>query len=483
MDCSLFNALMFHGFTLAQSTQAGAVSKGISWDQYLAVAVALAVLILPFVVGNYLSKATKMPNYGTRFGWILLALAASTVVLSNRWPGLGVDLRGGTILVYEIDPGKLSVVEEAGGQRIKSEDLIEPLSRRINPSGTQEIVIRPYGDTQIEIIVPEVDQREVDRIKRLVAQAGILRFAIVANQRDHQPEINLAIQNAESANGGIRTSDTIRDAGGELQAIWANVDREDDEQLGMPAGAKKGPLRVNVGDATVRNPETGEILTLPFQVRGENGEEKIARWIDQQGMKGIEVLMIVDELLDVTGEDLAFATSTFDQNGSPAVAFTLTDRGSGRFHALTMNNAPVGSFQRQLGIVLDDNLLSAPNILQPIRKEGRITGRFTRAEVESLVQILKAGQLPAALTKQPIAENQIDATLGADTIQKGVWAICTSLILVLVFIMFYYRFAGVMACIALVMNSAGSPCCVSANVGASHAYLTMNGRSSLIHKA
>ena len=89
----------------------------------------------------------------------------------------------------------------------------------------------------------------------------------------------------------------------------------------------------------------------------------------------------------------------------------MTDAGSGKFFALTTNNAPVGTRQRQLGIVLDDSLLSAPNLQQPISKEGRITGNFTREEVESLVQILKAGQLPAALTKQPIAENQIERTL------------------------------------------------------------------------
>jgi SecD/SecF fusion protein len=453
MDCSFLTNLAFNGLTLAQTTSAGAVPEGISGRQYLAVGIALAVLILPFIVGNYLGKAFKMPNYGTRFGWILLAIVASTVVLSSRWPGLGVDLRGGTILVYEIDPGKFNVDDRSGVQ-IKSEDLIEPLTRRINPSGTQEIVIRPYGDAQIEIIVPEVDQREVDRIKRLVEEAGILRFAILANQADHQTQINLATAQAESTNSGIRTNETITDAQGNVVAFWANVDREDDERMGMPAGAKKGPLRVNVGDAIVRDPETGKIIELPFQVRGENGEAAIARWIDQQGMKGIETLMVVDPLLDITGEDLAFAASTFDQNGSPAVAFTLTDSGSGRFFALTTNNAPVGSRQRQLGIVLDDNLLSAPNILQPIRKEGRITGRFTRAEVEQLVQILKAGQLPAALTKQPIAENQIDATLGADTITKGVWAIGVSLVLVLVFIMIYYRFAGIVACIALIMNLA-----------------------------
>ncbi|MEM8670809.1 MAG: protein translocase subunit SecD [Planctomycetota bacterium] len=419
--------------------------EGPSYTQIFSVIAALALLILPFVFGGVLAKSLKMPNYGTRFGWVLLAISASVVVLSLRWPGLGVDLRGGTILVYEIDSDKLSQVEKEGGQRIKSEDLIEPLTRRINPSGTEEIVLRPYGETQIEIIVPAVDQREVDRIKLLVEEAGILRFAILANQADHDLQIRQAIALSESERLGERTADTVRDAAGQVIAFWANVDREEMKDK------SKGPMRVDVSGSLIRNPDTGQIINSA-QFGGGNGEQRIADFIDREGISGIDTLMIVDPDLDITGEDLAFAASTFDQNGSPAVAFTLTDAGSSRFFELTSENAPKGSRQRQLGIVLDDNLLSAPNILQPIRKEGRITGRFTRAEVEQLVQILKAGQLPAALTKQPIAENQIDATLGADTIEKGVKAIGISLALVLVFIMVYYRFAGIMACIALAMN-------------------------------
>ncbi len=452
MDCSFLTNLTTLFLAQAQ-TGAGTVGRGISWEQYLAVAVAMAVLILPFVVGNFLARTLRMPNYGTRFGWVLLAITASLVVLINRLPGLGVDLRGGTILVYEIDSDKVGESESEGGSNITSEDLVEPLTRRINPSGTQEIQIRPYGQSQIEIIVPEVQQQEVDRIKGLVEEAGILRFAILANQVDHQPYINFAIEQAESENSGVRTSESVRNSEGQIVGFWANVDRE---LVDGPNGKKiPGPVRVNVADALVRNPETGEILQIPASARGDNAETRIAQWIDSQGMKGIETLMVLDPYTpEVRGEDLAFAASVFDQNGAPAVSFTLTDKGSGKFFALTTNNAPVGSHQRQLGIVLDDDLLSAPNILQPIRKEGRITGRFTREEVDQLVQILKAGQLPAALTKQPIAENQIDATLGKDTIRKGVIAIGVSLLLVLVFILFYYRFPGIIACIALIMNLA-----------------------------
>ena len=450
MDCSLLMNMTTYLLAQAQ-TGAGTVGRGISGQQYLAVAVAMAVLILPFVAGNFLARMFKMPNYGTRFGWILLAVTASVAVLLNSLPKLGVDLKGGTILVYEIDADKVGESQAEGGSSITSEDLVEPLTRRINPSGTQEIQIRPYGQSQIEIIVPDVQQQEVERIKGLVEEAGILRFAILANQVDHQPYINFAIEQAESPNSGVRTSGTVRNGEGQTVGFWANVDRE---LVDGPNGKKvPGPVRVNVSDALLRNPETGEILELPPFVRGENAESLIAKWIDDQGMKGVETLMVLDPYTpEVRGEDLAFAASVFDQNGAPAVSFTLTDKGSGKFFALTTNNAPVGSHQRQLGIVLDDDLLSAPNILQPIRKEGRITGRFTREEVDQLVQILKAGQLPAALTKQPIAENQIDATLGMDTIRKGVIAIVVSLFAVLLFILFYYRFPGIIACIALIMN-------------------------------
>jgi SecD/SecF fusion protein len=446
MDCSFFQSAMLDYFSLAQ-TSAGAVSSGISGSQYLAVFVVLLILVVPFVVGGLLAKSLKMPNASTRLGWLLLALVASAAVLFTAWPKLGVDLRGGTILVYEIDAEKLRDIDEEGGQRITSDDLIGPLTWRINPSGTQEIILRPYGESQVEIIVPEVDQSEVDRIKNLVAEAGILRFAILANLSDHATQYSLAVEQARPENSlGLRTSPNVKNAAGQIVAFWANIDREADAD-----GNRSGPLRVDVSTAIVRNPDTGEILELPAL-----SEAAMAEYIDEQGMSGLETLMILspEEELNVKGSDLAFAASTFDQNGAPAVAFTLTDRGSGKFYALTSDNSPDGTRQRRLGIVLDDNLLSAPNILQPIRKEGRITGRFTRAEVQQLVAVLKAGQLPTALTKEPIAENQIGATLGADTIESGYRAIGVSLLLVLLFILVYYRFAGIIACIALAMNLA-----------------------------
>ncbi|MEP4685575.1 MAG: protein translocase subunit SecD, partial [Rhodopirellula bahusiensis] len=435
---------------LAQTDAAVAseVSKGISTGQIVTLLSAAAVLILPFIVGNFLAKSLKMPTYGTRFGFILLAITASGVTLANKFPSLGIDLSGGTILVYELDPEKQAAVVESGGQRITSEDLVGPLTRRINPAGTQEIVIRPYGEQQIEIIIPEKDPDAVDRIKGLVEEAGQLRFAILANQFDHQTLINQAIEQAESTQPGTATRDMVGKPDDSLYGIWARIGFEEKETDGVR------PMLVPVSGALARNPRTGAILNVPPEARIGDESVSVAKWLQTQDFDNIEVLMVINPKLDILGEDLAYAASTFDEKGAPAVAFTLTDMGSGRFRALTTNNAPDGSRTRQLGIVLDDELLSAPSIQEPMNKNGRITGNFTRDQVASLVQILKAGQLPATVTKQPIAENEVGATLGADTRTKGLYSIAVSLGLVLIFILVYYRFAGVVACIALVMNMA-----------------------------
>lgn len=435
---------------LAQTDAAVAneVSKGISMEQILTLLSAAAVLILPFIVGNFLAKSLKMPTYGSRFGFILLAITASAVTLTNKFPSLGIDLSGGTILVYELDPEKQAAVVEGGGQRITSEDLVAPLTRRINPAGTQEIVIRPYGEQQIEIIIPQKDPDAVKRIKDLVEEAGQLRFAILANQFDHQTLINEAIEQAESTQPGVATKDMVGSPEDSLYGFWARIGFEETETDGVR------PLLVPISGALARNPRTGAILNVPPEARAGVETVSVAKWLQTQDFDAIEVLMVVNPKLDILGEDLAYAASTFDETGAPAVAFTLTDMGSGRFRALTTNNAPDGSRTRQLGIVLDDELLSAPSIQEPMNKNGRITGNFTREQVDSLVQILKAGQLPATVTKQPIAENEVGATLGADTRTKGLYSIGISLGLVLVFILFYYRFAGMVACIALVMNMA-----------------------------
>jgi SecD/SecF fusion protein len=107
-----------------------------------------------------------------------------------------------------------------------------------------------------------------------------------------------------------------------------------------------------------------------------------------------------------------------------------------------------------MAILLDGIVLSAPSLNSPIRSEGQIEGNFSLKDVEFLVQILNSGSLPGAISKQPISENVVGATMGADAITKGRIASLLGLISTIVCVLAYYRFSGLIATVALVLNLA-----------------------------
>ena len=121
---------------------------------------------------------------------------------------------------------------------------------------------------------------------------------------------------------------------------------------------------------------------------------------------------------------------------------------------MTSSHLPdiASGFTYKLGIVLDGQLYSAPSIQSTITNRGEITGSFTRQEVQDLVNVLNAGSLPAALSKEPIEKLYSGATLGSDTIEKSKRAMIIASILVPLFMLWYYRFSGIVAIIALALN-------------------------------
>jgi preprotein translocase subunit SecD len=154
---------------------------------------------------------------------------------------------------------------------------------------------------------------------------------------------------------------------------------------------------------------------------------------------------LVRKVAAVTGRDLRNARSSLDENNQPAVSFTLSNEGGRKFGNVTGDN--VG---RQLAIILDGRVQSAPRIDSRISTDGRITGSFTNEEVQNLSLILRSGALPAKLDY--LQEQTIGPSLGADSIRSGVIASLVGLLLIVVFMLIYYRLSGVNAVIALLFN-------------------------------
>ena len=119
---------------------------------------------------------------------------------------------------------------------------------------------------------------------------------------------------------------------------------------------------------------------------------------------------------------------------------------------MTVRNQPDGNFKRRMAIILDDKVLSAPELNSAISGNGQISGRFTQEDVKFLVEILREGRLPATLDEVPASESRVGAGLGVSTIARGTYASIISLIITFACILAYYRFAGIIAVIALVIN-------------------------------
>jgi SecD/SecF fusion protein len=437
--------MSFDSISLVLLGQAEQAVRSPWWWTFLLLCIALPI---PAILGNWLAQWLRMKEYGWKLAVIFCALACGAVVVSTGRLNLGVDLKGGVILIYEIDRETLRGDSETALNPIQIEwgRLIQSITNRINPAGTKEIVVRRYGEWQIEIIIPEVQDIEIDRIKDLISTAGSLEFRIVANQTDH-PDIIAAAED-QAADLQQRRSRFVRDDRDTTLGFWARVARE-----AQPGAGGLVPFKVPVAGDIIRNAGTGEILNVPPSVRGGD-ELALARWVAEQEIKEIDVLMAVNDGFNVTGSDLGMVSSSWDETARPCVNFNMRGQGVGLMGGLTGSNLPARDreFYRRLGIMLDGALLSAPRVMSTISDRGRITGSFTKDEVDFLVGILQAGSLPAALSKAPISENKIGAVLGEMTIRRGRTAIAASLLAVVVFILFWYRMAGLIACAALAVN-------------------------------
>ena len=154
---------------------------------------------------------------------------------------------------------------------------------------------------------------------------------------------------------------------------------------------------------------------------------------------------VISRASAVSGNDLRTADASRDENGRPDVKFTLTGEGGKRFAAFT--GAHVGE---RLAVVLDNKVMEVATIQEQIHDEGRITGAFSEQQTQDLSLTLRSGALPAGI--KYLEERTVGPSLGMDSIRAGVRAALFGMIAVMVFMLFYYKFAGINADLGLILN-------------------------------
>jgi SecD/SecF fusion protein len=395
-----------------------------------------AFLVVPFVVGFGLARLLRVKEYGGKLSLIAFTIAMALSPFLNAWTrgqsfmdalDLGIDLAGGTNLVYELGE-KQSDQEDISDNLMQR--MVAAVTRRINPSGTKEIVVRQVGRDRVEVIVPGTKPEQVAEVKRLMTQLGNLEFSVIARQPEHSD----AIGRARALPGSVKD---VR-LGDQIVARWRPIAQEKD--------ANGKPLF---------DEATGE----PVLRERYEPQRNAVRQIEGKPAGFLEVL-VMEEPADrkVTGKYLRSAYETSDETAAPAVGFNFNQTGGYLFGLLTTKYKPgsddtdASPNRYRLAVVLNNEVQTSPSIKTPITGGSGIINGMRGVEVREVITILNSGALPREMRTDPISEFTVSPTLGADVQSKGMLALWVSTLAIVAFMAFYYLLAGFVADFAMLLN-------------------------------
>ncbi len=407
---------------------------------------------------------------------------------------LGLDLQGGMHLELEIDESKQAVAD-------KSEAIdraLKVVRQRIDEFGVSEPVVQKAGDNRIIVELPGIDDPE--RALELVQKAAFLEFQIVDKSQAFErvaPRFDeiaktagITVASAKIAGGDTTKSvgvsslltqktDSARDSTGKaIAATGKDSAATDSAAAKLVAG---GLFSTNVQPGQMPGqylvPEAAlsaitQALALPA-IQNAMPPNKVIRWgVDSlvSEARRFYAFYMLDARPIITGEALTDARPSSDPVEGNVVQFTLNNEGARRFKSETGKHV-----KDNMAVVLDQRVVTAPVLNSAIGRTGQITlGGGSLQAAQDLALVLRAGALPVPLK---VAQyGTIGASLGADSINKGVLALALAMGLIVAILIGYYRFSGLLAVAALVLYLVYT----LAMLAGFHAVLTLPGLAGFV---
>jgi SecD/SecF fusion protein len=379
---------------------------------------------------------------------------------------------------YQVGPGRLAA-------------LVNRIREQYPENSTQEIEQFLNENYKISRERRHLTSEQVQEVKELISRVGSLEFRILANTTDDKEAVEAAqkwyaeVQKdperrrelealavagrppTRPTNPNSDPKDTFpvaNDPGVPHSYTWVELGKAERAALGLSNAMANDPGRKAWWDQVATAREKGETVLVPPNIHpggillfSRNAVNP--RLSDKEAGKKYEYFLLTrdsEKGKEITGSELDSAYETQGNGFQLQVGFRFKPHGGELFGELTTKNKPEssaeGAFRRYLAVVLDGKIESAPRLNAVITTDGVIEGRFTKEEVDRLVRILRAGALSATLKPQPVSESTMGATLGDDTIKAGTFSVLLAFAAILLFMLVYYRFAGIVACVALLAN-------------------------------
>lgn len=372
---------------------------------------------------------------------------------------LGLDLQGGMHLVLEVDTEGLD--SETADNAIKSAKHI--ITNRIDQFGVAEPTIQKIGNKRILVQLPGL--RDAGRAKDLIGKTALLEFQLVAKTEDIRNTVEAIDEYLESNYDKYAYLKTI-EVEQSTAVEEALFEREGADSLAdSTAAALEDTSHDNLfsnliaiyGQRLIVRPENidlfRKVINLPEikEVMPE-GVVILLGKVDKDNIQGARPVYFLYDTVELTGTHLKNADVRIGQGMDPKIAnkpyvsLQFDNEGARIFANVTGSH-----INEQLAIVLDDIVHSAPVINDKIRDgNAMITGIGEMNEAKDLAIVLTAGNLPAPVNI--VEERTIGPTLGSDSIKAGFKAALIGLVLVMIFMIIYYKLSGMIANIALFAN-------------------------------
>jgi SecD/SecF fusion protein len=375
--------------------------------------------------------------------FVLIVFSSMAVLPIKDKVNLGIDLQGGTSFTVQIDRAallerlktelpdewkELSAEDEVKKLdeelRWAQDQALEVLRNRVDGLGISEPIIYKEKSDRIVIQLPGVGEEKRIEAENAIRKPAYLEFRLV-----HKDNDNLVKDLFDRA---VVPSGYKLYQSGDRRFYMRDKNAVSDEQ--MDKAYRKRMLKFEAPPA--------------YHFLLERRDE---------GTQEVFVPYFVDRWPQLTGDYLKTANVNFGQVGQPVVYLEFDNRGRDKFSTLTSDYSPNGAKNldsdvgRQLAVVLDGTLYSAPNLIEPIHTgSAQITGSFTRQEARFLSNILRAGSLRAPV--EVVEKRVVDPSLGADSIRSGTRAVLYGAIGVVGFMLIYYMVSGLVANLALMLN-------------------------------
>ena len=410
-------------------------------------------------------------------GWKLIVIAATLLFflfgiigIPDKFSGggllaamqnrihLGLDLKGGTHLILQVQ------VQEAIAQ--ETDTTVDRLTTLLRSKNIHYDEVRRVDDTHI--LVRNVDPAQISQFRDAfsVQYANVWDMAPAAGDPSGytltlRPSAVAALQeqtmtqSVETIERRINalglTEPTIQPRGGRnANEILVQLPGEGDPTRARGVIQAGGQLELKLVEDVRTYSSQSEALAAHGGVLPP-GTELVPGRSETRNPTGVvdtsETWYVLSRAAAVTGRDLRSAVENRSTSnpGMWQINFTLSPEAARRFGPFTQNN-----LGRQMAIVLDHFVSSAPTIQGKIEDNGEITGNFSQESAHDLALTLRAGALPASI--KYLEERTVGPSLGADSIRHGVQASILSLVVVMLFMLVYYRLSGGNAVLALILN-------------------------------